>query len=266
MKFQLLAAIITGATLTQVGASPLRVVVVSSQKESPAVQNLRFGHALADSPVAKLTFPHAHTNLANARPAGRRPCGKRIKDKAIEISNAFRHALGLPAVETAHPKPGDQVHGGMVHILPFIGTPPTFVPVKDNAKGEHPSLVVKVNEGHPIKHPHHHFHHHAHKIHEWGSTFWMRIHNALMALGPWEGRAVAFVLGCGIGVLLRMFWVLSVVTYRSICGDRDDGYTQVAVIEEYVNAEDIVVPPPTYTIVDEKDQVKAKDTKNAVEN
>ncbi|KAF9449636.1 hypothetical protein P691DRAFT_812046, partial [Macrolepiota fuliginosa MF-IS2] len=88
----------------------------------------------------------------------------------------------------------------------------------------------------------------------------MRIHNALMALGPWEGRAVAFVLGCGIGVLLRMFWVLSVVTCRSICGDRDDGYIQVAVIEEHLDAEDIAVPPPTYTIVDEKDQVKAKDT------
>jgi hypothetical protein len=94
-----------------------------------------------------------------------------------------------------------------------------------------------------------------------GKTFWMRVHNALVALGPWEGRAVAFVLGCGIGVLLRMFWVLTVVTYRSIRGERDDEYTQVAVIE--VDAEDIAVPPPTYTVADEKDQLKFKD---AVEN
>lgn len=70
---------------------------------------------------------------------------------------------------------------------------------------------------------------------------------------------VCFV-GCGIGVLLRMFWVLTVVAYRTIRGERDDEYTQVAVIEEYVDAEDIAVPPPTYTISDEKEEIKAKDT------
>jgi hypothetical protein len=80
-----------------------------------------------------------------------------------------------------------------------------------------------------------------------------------MALGPWEGRAVAFVLGCGIGVLLRMFWVLSVVTYRAIRGERDEEYT---IIEEY-SAEDVAVPPPTYTTIDEKNQIQIKDNQNA---
>jgi len=56
-----------------------------------------------------------------------------------------------------------------------------------------------------------------------------------MNLGAWEGRAVAFVLGCGIGVLLRMFWVLAVVTYRTFKGQHEDEheYSPVVIIEEY---------------------------------
>ncbi|KXN85846.1 hypothetical protein AN958_10790 [Leucoagaricus sp. SymC.cos] len=259
MKFSLLAAVVAGATLAQVGASPLRVVVVSSSiQEMPNVQHLRYGHALADSPVAKLSVGPQPPVHVPAQFGGRRPCGKRIKDKAIQISNAFRHALGLPPILTST-KPGEDVHGGMVHISPFIGTPgPTFIKpneyhingVQQNTQEDKPYL-------HP--HPHRHFHHHAQHIRKWGNTFMMRIHNALMALGPWEGRAVAFVLGCGIGVLLRMFWVLTVIAYRSTCGARDDEYTQVAVIEEYIDAEEIAVPPPTYTTVDEKEQIKVKD-------
>jgi len=41
-----------------------------------------------------------------------------------------------------------------------------------------------------------------------------RLSHALRVLGPWEGRAVAFVLGCGIGVVLRMIYVLILVTCR----------------------------------------------------
>ena len=42
---------------------------------------------------------------------------------------------------------------------------------------------------------HHHMHHgHFRHMHHRGS-FIRRIHRALMSLGPWEGRAIAFVLG-----------------------------------------------------------------------
>jgi hypothetical protein len=57
-----------------------------------------------------------------------------------------------------------------------------------------------------------------------------------------------------------MVWVLTVVAYRTIRGEREDEYTQVAIIHEYVDAEDIVVPPPTYTISDEKEELKVKDS------
>jgi len=66
-----------------------------------------------------------------------------------------------------------------------------------------------------------------------------------LALGPWEGRAVAFVLGCGIGVLLRMVWVLAVISYRMIRGQREEEeYHEVIFIED---AEELILPPPQYT-------------------
>jgi hypothetical protein len=248
----------------QVAASPLRVVVVTSSNDVPATPNFRFGHALADSPVAKLNLPPQFNNKAVTR----RPCGKHAKDKFIQMSNTFRAALGLPPIETAQPKPGEHIHGGMVRIWPFVGTPSMIAKPVEH-KNHSISSHAKV----------HHDHVHIHKFHKWGKTFSMRVHNALMALGPWEGRAVAFVLGecfaflmnqlpdlidfvsgCGIGVLLRMFWVLTVVTYRAIRGERDEEYT---IIEEYKSAEDIVVPPPTYTTIDEKNQIKIKDNQNA---
>jgi len=74
-----------------------------------------------------------------------------------------------------------------------------------------------------------------------------------MNLGRWEGRAVAFVLGCGIGVLLRMFFIMSIVLYRSVRGGSVDEHEEVEyhVIHLYDDAEELAVPPPHY-IVDEK--------------
>jgi len=49
-------------------------------------------------------------------------------------------------------------------------------------------------------------------------TFGGRIQRALYALSPWEGRAVAFVMGCGLGVLLRMLFVFVVLGVRMLSG------------------------------------------------
>lgn len=72
-----------------------------------------------------------------------------------------------------------------------------------------------------------------------------------MTLGPWEGRAVAFVLGCGIGSLLRMIWVLLILTFRSSRSSREveaEAAFEVLFEEEAESA--TVAPPPQYT--DEK--------------
>jgi len=92
-----------------------------------------------------------------------------------------------------------------------------------------------------------------------------------MTLGPWEGRAVAFVIGkstkhifpirtpliidipgCGIGVLLRMVWVLGLVTYRAIRGERDAETEYSEIVFEH-DGELFMIPPPLYN--DEKVEV-----------
>jgi len=91
-----------------------------------------------------------------------------------------------------------------------------------------------------------------------------------MNLGRWEGRAVAFVLGCGIGVLLRMFWVLAVVFYRAVKGSKAEEleYTHIIIDAGDVDDETVVhSPPPTYTYpVDEKIAVEADAPKAAAES
>lgn len=91
-----------------------------------------------------------------------------------------------------------------------------------------------------------------------------------MNLGRWEGRAVAFVLGCGIGVLLRMFWVLAVVFYRSVKGSRaeEHGYAHIIIETDDHDADAVVhSAPPTYTYpVDEKIAIEADAPKAAAES
>jgi hypothetical protein len=68
------------------------------------------------------------------------------------------------------------------------------------------------------------------------------------------------MLGCGIGVLLRMFWVMAIVIARSFKGrgrSEDDEVEHILVFER--DAEDIFVAPPEYT--DEKVALVAVDQK-----
>jgi len=76
----------------------------------------------------------------------------------------------------------------------------------------------------------------------------VRLHKALMMLGPWEGRAVAFVLGCGLGVLLRIAYLALLLTYRAIRGTEQ---------QEEETAEEYLVPPPIfdYQYIDEKQPI-----------
>jgi hypothetical protein len=158
-------------------------------------------------------------------------CGARFREKSLAISNAFRQALGLSFIEAEN----------KMHILPFVGTPPTFVEVGPNGVDGKAG-----GRGNGI-HPHHH-HHHGFKRKLANKPFLARVHLALMALGPWEGRAVAFVLGCGLGVLLRMFFVLVVISYRAIRGEREERGYQRLPLSQYGSE---AVPSPQY-VIDEK--------------
>ncbi|KAG6808082.1 hypothetical protein H0H92_005441 [Tricholoma furcatifolium] len=203
--------------------------------------------------------------------------GSRFRQKAVEISNSIRKAFGFPLIETHHGMhAAPQEHEeGRIRILPFIGAGAhtSFIEEqREGGKGPHPGPhpgPPGPHHPHPHKehhhkhhdhehhhpdhhHPDHHHHHHHPGKHRFGlqrlanAPFVRRLHVALLALGPWEGRAVAFVLGCGLGVLLRMFWVLAVVSYRMIRGPRDEGreYTQVLFVEAYNDEEPVAAHAP----------------------
>jgi len=257
------------AMLAAVEAAPLRVVMVANISGQDLSQKLRFGHAVPPPAVdATVAGPNgAH----NGRPTGR-PCMMR---KMVEVSNAFRKAVGLPLIDTSiRPIEKDKANGSepVYSILPFIGTPPTFVKVKDSGAGgitaftkggdrvrivgPDGTILIKEDPDHPPPPPHpphppHHPHkHHKHRKHHKHhgcrrSPFLYRLNFALLSLGKWEGRSVAFVLGCGLGVILRMFWVLSVVTFRAIRGSRREE-VEYTIIHEYIP--ESPVPPPSYPV------------------
>ncbi|KAF7972558.1 hypothetical protein HWV62_17774 [Athelia sp. TMB] len=213
-----------------------------------------------------------------------KPCaGARMREKGVSLSNAFRQALGLPLIEK-NISPADaerMVHGGLIRLMPGHR-------VGDDAEGQQGRKAMIHHIGDDEKSAHHehdgkmqkhhkHHAHHAHHGHRHHASFAQRLNRALMTLGPWEGRAVAFVVGCGLGVLLRMLWVLSVVFGRAVafvvgCGlgvllrmlwvlsvvfvralkggnnDEETEYREIVLITE----EQVVLAPPQYEYVDEK--------------
>ncbi|KAL0957058.1 hypothetical protein HGRIS_003156 [Hohenbuehelia grisea] len=242
MKFATLQCLVFGAGL--VAATPLRVIMLSSHSE--VTTGLRFGMPVAHinphvaqivDPMNKITTTPSEAGPQMHKGAMRRPC----HSKAIGLSNTFRKILGLPLIED-NPS-GSNVHGGMVRILPFVGTP--NVMVNTNTEISTPPVIRPL-----------------HFLKQKNASFMRRLHFALMALGPWEGRAVAFVLGCGIGVLLRMIWVLVVISYRSVRGETEDPTEYQHVVYEYVDdAEEIFVAPPSYVLADEKHPIEDETTK-----
>ena len=173
--------------------------------------NLHYGHAAVandDFHIAAPIFrpieaiPISQDGSGNSH---RRPFCQSMKEKALQASNTFRQMLGLdpikpdirvrPAMHHAHHielesgvsttgavifKDGKPFKDGALPVLPFVGTPvrPAFAPEGEEMdnRGRRPVWANR---------PHHRLH----------GSFLRRVHHALMSLGPWEGRAVAFVLG-----------------------------------------------------------------------
>jgi len=230
MKLSFFPLAVLGASVGIVSASPIRIVVLSDVA-SPTV---RYGHAATASDVAA---PKVAEVDAVTHAQGRRPCmGKMMHEKAIEVSNAFRQALGLPLIEVEHPTVHDaKMHHGPVYIRPL-----RIDHGDESDESEGRIRIIPAGQAAAYRH----MKHHPHDFHR--GSFMNRVHRALMTLGPWEGRAVAFVLGCGIGVLLRMFFVLTVVVYRMVKGERQEECEYTIVVEQ--DAEHILVPPPHYTV------------------
>jgi hypothetical protein len=157
-----------------------------------------------------------------------------MRENAIGLSNGLRKILGLAPIEA----------------YPFIGTPSSATPPKQD------SGHSAVHEEH--RHHHHHLHH-GHHRHS-GGSFPARLLESFTTLKWWEGGAVAFVFGCGIGVLLRLVWVMAVVSYRISRGEpTGETYSE---LPAHDNEEVVVlIAPPQYTekakVQDEKVDVSS---------
>jgi len=261
MRINLLPLLVAGAGLvSQVSASPLRVVVVS-------------GHADGSQALSPAGVVSTTTEVHSA--GMRLPCG-RMKNALNSITALF------PGWNKANgntiPEHEDETESGMAHILP-VSKPGPF-PIGplfhvgtvsfeqlDEAQKAQDTAIAKMHEEQDVRpddsapgplrvihvghRPHHHFGMGRHR-----SPFMHRLHFALASLGPWEGRAVAFVLGCGIGVLMRMIWVLAVVIVRTVRPGSQNTESD-AVFDADLDAEEFTVSPPQYSdakvpVVEEK--------------
>jgi len=242
MKLSILSVVVASVGL--VAANPMRVVIVNGVdgthvnsdgvaeliRPLPAAENgaVAAHPHLMPLPIVQggmLVVPSAH--LHGTTEAKKPGCGAGLRHKAAKMVNSIKVTFGFGIV-----KNGNTPGGDALHILHVSGGPE---PHRHHAQHQH--------------RPHHLEHKHAMPgMKHQAPPFLMRVHYALMSLGPWEGRAVAFVLGCGIGVLLRMAWVLVVLAtraFRSSSQPAEDYYYAGVEIED---AEEIFVAPPMYTV------------------
>ncbi|CAE6431280.1 unnamed protein product [Rhizoctonia solani] len=190
-------------------AAPIRVIVISTNQRvapinaAPAwAQSIRWGHAAspAFNSLPPLSQPHAINDKSWVhieRPVRnsmmrKGGCRGSMRAKTLEMGNKLRVILGLPPIEP-------QLQG-----MKKIQTTETT--------------------SQRTRHRHYHAHHHTNR-----ESLMYRLSHALASLTPWEGRAVSFVLGCGLGAILRMIFVFGVLLVRSMRCQRQE---QHAVLEE----------------------------------
>jgi hypothetical protein len=233
MKLSMFTLIIGAAGLAAAEGVHFAAVKTGAQVDAPQAKGAvipvfsRIGLA-----GAGLVAPTMADPIPAAAPKFRhRPSCGGFKAKAVSFSNWLRIKLGFDKDGNAH------VETTVVRVT-------TVGPAQPHP---HPQVA-------PSLMPYGHAHMHA-------PTFAGRIHRALTSLGPWEGRAVAFVLGCGIGVLLRMFFVLAVLSVRAIRSRRESNVDYYSYEElerdgaEIEHAHLIFVAPPEYA--DEKAPISA---------
>ncbi|KZT52859.1 hypothetical protein CALCODRAFT_74783 [Calocera cornea HHB12733] len=130
------------------------------------------------------------------------------------FANNVREALGLSPIQPFHP------HGHPHHNPPAMAGEAAYPPIATPVNTEYDHVMRKPDARWPMpfhhqgQDRHHRFHHH--RGGDWHKKpFSRRIMHALYILGPVEGRIVAFVLGLGIGALIRVIFVMGILAYRS---------------------------------------------------
>jgi len=132
---------------------------------------------------------------------------KSWKVRCGRLSNWVREKMGLPVVRELSP-----CHPGILQLpvqsssLPPLGAP----------KYASHNVITPANDagmttsGYRFRRPGMWAARHRRK------DFSGRLQRALYSLSPWEGRALAFVVGCGLGVLVRMLVVFIILGTRAL--------------------------------------------------
>lgn len=171
------------AAVGQVAAAPLKVVVITSSPfpndVSGAVMPFRLGHAAGISRLPTLANSETSKAIYQHYPPNISCARAKMVQRVRDITNRLRAAFGLPLLEVSHIAIGTSEEA---RILPYES--------KEPVKLRRPRRRAQ--------------------------TFLRRLRRSVAALSPWEGRALSFVVGCGIGALLRMFFVFTVLVFRSL--------------------------------------------------
>jgi len=187
-------------------ANPLHVMIATTD-----VSAFRLGHAAANMEP---------TVGPDTKPTKMRHLCKNMQKAVQDTATRLLSFIGLSGPSSAPIPDGGLTRVQITHhnLIPVPVIEPAFV-VKG---GFYPDGTTT--------------HHGIHKDCSRQGPFLHRVHRALLSLGPWEGRMVAFVLGCGLGVLLRMFWVLAVLLTRSVHRDPEHEGTILVYAEEVAPA------------------------------
>ncbi|KAH9969324.1 hypothetical protein BGW80DRAFT_1335597 [Lactifluus volemus] len=196
MRFGTASLLLVGASLAT--ANPLDVMIATTE-----LSPIRLGYAAA----------HAQPVVGeDAKPAKMRHLCKNMQKAIQSTASRLLSAIGISGSSLSVTTPildGSVTRVHITHhkLIQASAIEPTLMIKAGNSQGGiHPDAVVMRHGPHGIENGH------------LDRPFLQRVHHALMSLGPWEGRIVAFVLGCGIGVLLRMSWVLTVLVMRAFRG------------------------------------------------
>ncbi|KAG8986203.1 hypothetical protein FRB90_004149 [Tulasnella sp. 427] len=225
-----LSALLVAATLGVASAAPISLIYITNNgrtiihtSSQPSAEtnfnpfaNIRFGHAAAFAQPG--TTPTSAVQRTHAGCGGLRAKMNRLREMVglapvmKEDEDGFFHIMPVPH----HPVANDGGVEGRVTMMRWHAGA-SEAPSSD-------SIGIL-----PFPHP-------RYRIRE--QSFWDRLHRALNQLGPWEGRAVTFVLGCGLGVLLRMFVVFGILMVRARRARQ--------AIQLPVESQVIFVAPPQY--------------------
>jgi hypothetical protein len=140
----------------------------------------------------------------DAKPTKMRHICKNMQKAIQSTASRLLTAIGISGSSLSVTTP--VLEGGVtrVHIthhklIPATAIEPAFmIKAGDSQGGIHPDAAV-------LRHGPHGVHENGHLDH----PFLRRVHHALMSLGPWEGRIVAFVLGAFFLSVVRI-WIMVV--------------------------------------------------------